>query len=318
MTIGVDLTDELYYVTFLDGWLKDGLGRGENLVVHQTAALIVFPAAQLYTWIVGSERGLVLFLRFIFLAMACAAGLCQYRFIRRVREEAVAWSSALLVLCFIPFSLPAPSYNTIGMFGMLSALALFGVAALPRRTGVYASAAGDLLRRCLDGRGHRLSDAGRGVACAAGVGTAWRARSWRAVRSARLRNDLRILPVLRRLSAACGVRLGAPFANAAVHQHGHAEPGVRGRQAGQVARPVRYPSCIRRAVSGSGGPWHLAARRRSRPTARRLAQPARIGDRIDIARYRHCAVVPAARYRRAARPGRALCAAFLSRHRGRL
>ena len=27
MTIGVDLSDESYYVTFLDGWLKDGLGQ---------------------------------------------------------------------------------------------------------------------------------------------------------------------------------------------------------------------------------------------------------------------------------------------------
>ena len=133
MTIGVDLSDESYYVTFLDGWLKDKLGHGENLVVHQTAALLVFPAARLYTWIVGSERGLVLFLRGIFLAMACVASFCQYRFIRRLRDEAVARLSALLVLCFIPFSLPAPSYNTIGMFGMLSALALFGAAALPPR-----------------------------------------------------------------------------------------------------------------------------------------------------------------------------------------
>ena len=140
MTIGVDLTDESYYVTFLDDWLKDRLGHGENLFVHQTAALLMFPAARLYVWIVGSERGLVLFLRFVFLAMACAASQCQFRFVRTVRDEAVAWSSALLVLCFIPFSLPAPSYNTIGMFGMLSALALFGVAALPRQMGAYAAA----------------------------------------------------------------------------------------------------------------------------------------------------------------------------------
>jgi hypothetical protein len=144
MTIGVDLSDESYYAAFLDGWLKDGLGRSENLVVHQTAALLVFPAARLYTWIVGSERGLVLFLRGIFLAMACTASLCQYRFIRRLRDEAVAWLSALLVLCFIPFSLPAPSYNTIGMFGMLSALALFGLAALPRRWSADCAAAAAL------------------------------------------------------------------------------------------------------------------------------------------------------------------------------
>ena len=140
MTIGVDLSDKFYYVSFLDGWLKDGLGHSENLEMHQSAALLVLPVARLYTWIVGSERGLVLFLRVIFLAMACAASLCQYPFIRCMRDEAVALSSALLVLCFIPFSLPAPSYNTIGMFGMVSALAQFGIAALPRRQAAYCSA----------------------------------------------------------------------------------------------------------------------------------------------------------------------------------
>jgi hypothetical protein len=80
----------------------------------------------------------MLFLRFIFLAMAGTASLCQYWFISRIRGKAVAWSSALLVLCFIPFSLPAPSYNTIGMFGMLSALALFGAATLRRPQAQYS------------------------------------------------------------------------------------------------------------------------------------------------------------------------------------
>jgi hypothetical protein len=141
MSIGVDLTDESYYVTFLDGWLKDGLNHSENLVVHQTAALLVYPAALLYTWIAGGERGLVLFLRGIYLAMACAAGLCQYLFIRCVRGAPIAWAVALLVVCFMPFGLPAPSYNTIGMFGMLSALAWFGVTALHRRSATYGTVA---------------------------------------------------------------------------------------------------------------------------------------------------------------------------------
>ena len=141
MTIGVDLSDELYYATFLDGWLKDGLGHSENLALQQSAALLILPAAQLYTWFAGSERGLMLFLRFIFLAMAGIASLCQYWFISCVRGKAVAWSAALLVLCFIPFSLSAPSYNTIGMFGMLSALALFGAATLQRPQAKYSAVA---------------------------------------------------------------------------------------------------------------------------------------------------------------------------------
>jgi hypothetical protein len=141
ITIGVDLSDESYYATFLDGWLKDGLSHSENLVLHQSAALLLLPAAQLYTWFTGSERGLILFLRLVFLVMAGTASLCQYWFVSRVRGMAVAWSSALLVLCFIPFSLPAPSYNTIGMFGMLSALALFGAAALQRPQARYSAVA---------------------------------------------------------------------------------------------------------------------------------------------------------------------------------
>jgi hypothetical protein len=31
MTIGVDLSDESYYATFLDGWLKDGLATARTL-----------------------------------------------------------------------------------------------------------------------------------------------------------------------------------------------------------------------------------------------------------------------------------------------
>ena len=83
----------------------------------------------------------MLFLRFIFLAMAGVASLCQYWFISRIRGKPVALSSALLVLCFIPFSLPAPSYNTVGMFGMLSALALFGAATLQRPQAPYSAVA---------------------------------------------------------------------------------------------------------------------------------------------------------------------------------
>src|SRR6476620_8917226 len=83
MTIGVDLSDESYYATFLDGWLKDGLGHSENLVLHQSAALLLLPAAQLYTSIVGSEHGIILFLRFIFLTTAGIASLCQYWFVSR-------------------------------------------------------------------------------------------------------------------------------------------------------------------------------------------------------------------------------------------
>ena len=41
------------------------------------------------------------------------------------------WASALACFTFIPFGLPAPSYNTIGMQSLLIAMSTFGCAATP-------------------------------------------------------------------------------------------------------------------------------------------------------------------------------------------
>src|SRR5688572_17100301 len=36
ITIGVDLRDESYYISFIDGWLKTGIQAGSARVLHQT------------------------------------------------------------------------------------------------------------------------------------------------------------------------------------------------------------------------------------------------------------------------------------------
>src|SRR4051794_20760660 len=48
LTQGVDLSDESYYAIFIDDWLKGGIATSTLLSIHQTAALIVYPAARLY------------------------------------------------------------------------------------------------------------------------------------------------------------------------------------------------------------------------------------------------------------------------------
>src|ERR1700704_3246919 len=67
-TRGVDLSDESYYAVFLDDWLKEGIRESPFLTVHQTAALMVYPAALLFRWAMGSTEGLILFLRLIYIA----------------------------------------------------------------------------------------------------------------------------------------------------------------------------------------------------------------------------------------------------------
>jgi hypothetical protein len=137
ITRGIDLSDEAYYAIFLDDWLKGSIRTSTLLTLHQTAALIVYPAAFLYSALKGSNDGLFLFLRVLFLAGAVASAAAWTLFLRELGHRLLAWIGGLFVLAFIPFGLPAPSYNTIGQQALTLALATFACAALADR---YSSA----------------------------------------------------------------------------------------------------------------------------------------------------------------------------------
>lgn len=139
ISLGIDLTDEAYYASFVDGWLKTGLANGDNLMLHQTAALLLYPFVLLFHLIRGSQDGLVLFLRALYVVFATLSSLTLYRALSYRTSRIVAAFTAAFALLFVPFSLPAPSYNTIGMYSLVGALALFGSAfarlSSPQKTG---------------------------------------------------------------------------------------------------------------------------------------------------------------------------------------
>lgn len=122
MVIGIDLTDEAYYTAFIDGWLKTGIDANTALSLHQTAALLIYPFALAYAKLQGGVDGIALFLRVVYLAATALTGCIFYSFVRRFRSDDIAVFAALLVASFIPFSLPAPSYNTLGMLAMTCAM----------------------------------------------------------------------------------------------------------------------------------------------------------------------------------------------------
>lgn len=127
VTLGVDLSDESYYLSFVDGWLKTGLRDSRVMVVHQTAALPVYPFGALYAWLRGDTEGLALLLRALYLSAACIAGLSFHALARATHGRTVAAFAFVLAVSFVPFSLPAPSYNTLGLFGLIAALSTCGV-----------------------------------------------------------------------------------------------------------------------------------------------------------------------------------------------
>ncbi len=143
MTLGIDLGDESYYAAFVDGWLKTGLNQNRFLMVHQTADLLVYPFAAGFRDLRGTADGLVLFLRFIYLTVASLSAMSLYWAVAPFRGRAIATLVTVFALLFIPFNLPAPSYNTIGMYGSVAALSLFAGGF------VRALAPGDAGRRSL-------------------------------------------------------------------------------------------------------------------------------------------------------------------------
>ena len=130
ITNGIDLSDEAYYAIFVDDWLKGGIATSTLITLHQTAALLVYPATLAYSALNGSSDGLFLFLRVLFLIGTVVSAAIWILFLLRFSHRIVAWAGGALVLAFIPFGLPAPSYNTLGLQALTCALAFFGCAAL--------------------------------------------------------------------------------------------------------------------------------------------------------------------------------------------
>ncbi len=127
VSIGVDLSDEAYYATFVDAWLKSGIGGSTILILHQTAALLVYPFVRLFHALTGGEAGLMPFLRALYLLLPIGAAAAVYAFVAGLQGRRAALLVALYILSFVPFSLPAPSYNTIGMSGVAAGAMLTGL-----------------------------------------------------------------------------------------------------------------------------------------------------------------------------------------------
>lgn len=123
---GLDLSDESYYALFVDDWLKGGIDSSSYLVIHQTAALLTLPFAWLFREVNGSTSGMFLFLRHLFLGGAVISAGVVVFVMRRLVGNVHGWLAGLLLLGFIPFGLPAPSYNTIGLQALCVALAAYG------------------------------------------------------------------------------------------------------------------------------------------------------------------------------------------------
>ena len=130
ISINIDLSDEGYYALFAYFWLKHGLAMSSLRDIHASAALLTYPLVRLFVQVQHSDRGVVLLLRCLYVVGSLFSSVSMVLLFRSLGRGTEAWLAGSLALIFIPFGLPAPSYNTLGLQGEMFGLAWFGIAIL--------------------------------------------------------------------------------------------------------------------------------------------------------------------------------------------
>ena len=122
--VGVDFTDESYYAAFVKDWISVGSSASNLRGLHQTAFLPVYPFVWVFHWFNSDSDGLVLFMRLIYFTFVMLVAATSFLTFARQIGRTFAASIAVFIITFVPFALATPSYNTLGMFGLLEGLLL--------------------------------------------------------------------------------------------------------------------------------------------------------------------------------------------------
>jgi hypothetical protein len=118
---GVDLTDEAFYNALPLSFARGRHPYIDELIVVQSAGILLTPLVQLYLYFMKSEEGLVLFFRQGFFFLSLFTAYVGYRFLRQAKLPLIpSLFFSLLILTFWPFSIPSLSYNTLGMLFFVS------------------------------------------------------------------------------------------------------------------------------------------------------------------------------------------------------
>lgn len=124
LTLGIDHSDESYYAIAPVSWTRSTPVETGNFSIHQFSGCITYPFVQAYALLNPQLHGLILFLRCIYGIASLTTAFFAWILLRSHFTTTCSILLSLLVVLFIPFGLPAPSYNTLGALGCLSGLFL--------------------------------------------------------------------------------------------------------------------------------------------------------------------------------------------------
>ncbi|MCI8744492.1 MAG: hypothetical protein HFI25_02290 [Lachnospiraceae bacterium] len=133
---GVNYNDEMYYADSLYRLFQGDVYLVHDWQLHLMSCIPAYPFYALFRLITGSNDGVILFLRILYVIFQLTVALVCFLRLRHLKWGGLLVS--LLYLLFTPFNIASMSYNTMGLgFAMLTFAILSGPKKHPARDYVF-------------------------------------------------------------------------------------------------------------------------------------------------------------------------------------
>lgn len=112
---GADFSDEAWYLATPYRFVLGAQPYVDELFLMQGSGLVLYPLVKLFVWVQGSADGIILFGRICYLLFSVSIAAFVYTQLLKWMRPWVAVFVAATMVVFVPFHLPALSYNTLAL-----------------------------------------------------------------------------------------------------------------------------------------------------------------------------------------------------------
>jgi len=113
LRLGLNFNDEPFYVALPYRFLMGDRMFIDELNYLQFSSVLTYPVVAAWVYFFGNE-GIVLAMRVAYFVFASAVGLAAFLALKSRLARPLAIIAAAVIPAFIPWGIPAPSYNTVG------------------------------------------------------------------------------------------------------------------------------------------------------------------------------------------------------------
>ena len=133
-------TDESFYVSTADRFFKGDIPLVDEWFRTQMSSVLMLPFYALYVLIAGSNEGVILFFRILYLLLATGVALLNHHVIGKDYPEGVATVSSLFIMCYAHLNVATFSYYMLSVILLIAALLLIYDQRCTTRPGILVVA----------------------------------------------------------------------------------------------------------------------------------------------------------------------------------